>query len=190
MQWRAPFFNSYVCCSLLQLNVASWSLSGEPDGTTKGLQVYDIHAKRWHTHVPFAPVVSADTPARAKFGGFLAPAAFIACFHCEFEGYKYEDAKQGTYFAGYAQPSPLDVAGDGEEVFAWDAPQKSDAVHRTNCREVEGEDDVASEELVAKTLNLPLRNVRRQSLLLEEVFRPDRDWYRFDLLQIRLMDLI
>lgn len=130
-------------------------LAGGPGGATRGLRVFDIHAKRWHTHVPFAPIVSADTPARAKFGGFLAPAAFVACFHCEFEGHKYEDAKKGTYFAGYAHPSPLDVAGGGESVFAWDAPQKSDAVHRSNCREVEGKEEQF--EFVLGSLVLPPR---------------------------------
>lgn len=107
-------------------------------GTAGGLQVYDSVSKRHHQHVPFAPIISADTPARAKYGGFLAPSAFVACFHCFMEGHKFEDNKEGTYFSGYHWQQPQELTGDGELVYAWDARQKEDKDHRANCALVEG----------------------------------------------------
>jgi hypothetical protein len=104
--------------------------------------VYDSARKRHYVATLFLPLISADTPARNKLGGFLGVAGSVACYHCTFEGHKYADAeKGGMYFCGYAHESPqLITRADGKTVHAWDPSlRKPDAAHRLFCEKVHGE---------------------------------------------------
>lgn len=92
-------------------------------------------------HHGFLPLISADTPARNKLGGFLGVSATIPCYRCTFEGHHYRGAeKKGMYFCGYTHPSPQTVTLGGQLVHAWEPRiRKSDAAHRYWCAEVQGE---------------------------------------------------
>jgi hypothetical protein len=119
------------------MNVSYW-MPSDADADADANEPLPAQVEQ-HQHVIFAPVISADTPARSKYGGFLSVTAFLACFRCLFEGHKFEKpARQGTYFLGYNKPSPQTLTVGGAMVNAWDAVQKDDTFHRGCCKLAEG----------------------------------------------------